>query len=519
MDRAPPIGSFRSLIGNGVAGSVLAIGALSLALMIFGMAVNSSTLTYTGAAFLAPIIPMTASLLRGRNFDPFEPTTLIALTVFVGTSLRAVWLQTSSAAERVQFILMGTTLDQVAANVPWMLLSLVAFTVGYIVTPFRFKLERSRQVITYAMSRRRVELALSVSLIMAIIGVALLVRQYGISLTGDLAAQSVKRVQTFTNEGGEVVFGSGYEQFIAGAAQHGVALLAALLLSRMVRPNVRWLVWMGVLGFFAVLTPFLTSSRSQLVLVGLNILIFAFYYNRLKLRMILLCAALAVPIVATMGALRDQNTKTVMFDEGATAADRILGSGSSLDFIRTSAIMDRVPQVVEYQYGMTYLALLAAPIPRAIWADKPNVGLGGFVKSRIFGQQVRTNGWPSGMIAEGWINFGFPGLFVPLFLFGAMLRILYESCRPLLGVSFPITLLYSTTCYRLGFAMIALNFAHGITQALYYFAPLLVLVVIAAAPRSQRMRAFARRQGEAMGRIAPNRRLPLARTVNPYSSR
>ena len=104
----------------------------------------------------------------------------------------------------------------------------------------------------------------------------------------------------------------------------------------------------------------------------------------------------------------------------------------------------------------------------------------------MFGQRVRKSGWPAGMIAEAHINFGRAGIIPAMAIFGAFLRIFYESCRPFLGISLLVTVVYSVSIWRLAFGTIGLNFAHGILQTLQLTLPMLFFVLLARAPRRRR---------------------------------
>jgi hypothetical protein len=132
------------------------------------------------------------------------------------------------------------------------------------------------------------------------------------------------------------------------------------------------------------------------------------------------------------------------------------------------------------------LAVFATLIPRSVWPDKPQIGLGSIVKNDIFHEPSR-GGYPSGLIAEGWINFGTFGLFLPLFLIGWLMRFVYESARPLLGKSFYVTLLYAAGIWQFGFFFISANFAHGLILTLIATGPMFVLLWIARKKPTQRV--------------------------------
>jgi len=93
-------------------------------------------------------------------------------------------------------------------------------------------------------------------------------------------------------------------------------------------------------------------------------------------------------------------------------------------------IIGRVPSEVGLLHGETYLAFLAAPIPRAFWQDKPRAG-GYQTALLIFGRD--DTAIPPGNVGELYLNFGLPGVFVGMFLFGLFMRLLYNQCSALNG--------------------------------------------------------------------------------------
>lgn len=471
--------SFRDIALTGAFVGAAATGALAVVSLLIGFALGNSGFVYMATAALAFLLPISAGLLRGKDFDPFEPINLVALAFLFGTTVRGLWLLTSDSS-RVDFIMMGTSMEQVAANSPLMLGSVLCLVLGYVIFPYRLRLERFEAIRNYSISAPRLKFVLLLVTGLALVGIPIMISAYGISFTGGLLSASTKRLVQYVNENGEMVYGAGYQRWLSSASQYGFVLLASIVLAGILRLRLPIIVALAVMGALAMVTPFLTSTRALLLLPALHLVIVAFYYRRLTMRTVLVVAGVAFPLVAFLGVVREFNQTGANTE--LTAVDRVLGSGNSIDLVRTSAIMDRVPEVVDFQYGKTYAAILAVGIPRAVWPDKPLIGLGGFVKGKIFGKTIRMGGWPSGLIAEGWLNFGFWGLFVPLFMFGALLRFVYESVRPHLGVSLPITLIYAVTTWRLSFGTIGLNFSHGIADTLTQVVPVAIILMIARQP-------------------------------------
>ena len=472
---------------SGLAMTVVGTSAvLAIVLFFYGLLAGNAGLVYASVAIFAFLMPATVGLMRGREYDIFEPINFVTLGVFLASSLKAFYLLLSDT-ERSQFNMWSTSFDAVLMNLPWIMGGMVALVVGYLFTPYRLPLESLRFVREYQIGRKWLWISLGTAAFAGALGTIIYMRQHGIDLSANILAQSKKRVFEIESESGDTMYAMGVAGFLARYSQFGLLLLGGVLIARLMRPTVGLLAILAGLFLLSSLVPFFSSSRSAIIQMFIFLLIIGYYYGRIRLRTIMIALAAACVIVAGMGYLRSMNQTGRANSE--TAADAILGNGNGLDFVRTSSIMDRVPEVRPYQYGRSYLALFSAPIPRSTWPEKPDLSMGGWVKKELYGHNVRKHGWPPAMIAEAYINFGRPGIFVVMLLFGAFLRIFYESFRPFLGVSLPMTMLYAVTVGRLS-GSVGLNLSLGIFQALQLFLPMLFFLWLAKAPRLRKSRLW-----------------------------
>ncbi|HEV2746397.1 MAG TPA: O-antigen polysaccharide polymerase Wzy [Allosphingosinicella sp.] len=475
--------AFRYQMGGAAMVAVAAAALLSILMLAGGMATGEYSVVYASMALLAFLMPAAAGLLRGRDYDLFEPINLVAGAILYATTLRAFYLIGSSSSV-VEFNMWGTNFEAVVQDVPWMLFGVAALVVGYLAFPVRLSLERLGFVRGFALNRRWLAISIGLATVAGLIGTVLFMRQFGIDLSGNILAQSTKRVVEFEGEGGEIIYGLGLAGVFGRWAQFGFLLLGSVLLARLLPVRLQTLVLLVALFILSALVPFFASSRSSILLMLISLCIVAYYYQRIRLRTIIIVVVAGVGIVSGMGYLRQMNQTGRVTHE--SVLDSTLGAGNGIDFVRTSAIMDRVPEVRGYQNGRTYLALFSSVIPRSVWPNKPEASLGAYVKGELFGQRVRKAGWPPGMIAEAHMNFGTAGILPVMFIFGALLRLFYETCRPLLGVSFLVTVFYSVAVWRLAFGTIGLNFVLGLTQTLQLAVPMLFFLWLAKAPRLRR---------------------------------
>lgn len=107
-----------------------------------------------------------------------------------------------------------------------------------------------------------------------------------------------------------------------------------------------------------------------------------------------------------------------------------------------------------FWYGKSYLGLLSAPIPRSIYADKPPVDSGMYLRAMAVGDivvppmpvyKLRTSSWPEHNWV-GYMNFGLIGFLIFYFLSGLLLGKIFKYIK---DRNFPIF----PTCFYAMFAV------------------------------------------------------------------
>lgn len=132
--------------------------------------------------------------------------------------------------------------------------------------------------------------------------------------------------------------------------------------------------------------------------------------------------ALADPgrIVNSLGRFVAESNVADLLEEGLDAtALRIDGLGV------TSVIVRETPGLVPYQRGRTIALIFLAPIPRAIWPDKPEFTVGQWVTDN-YSHGLDTRTAPT-QIGELYFNFGWMGVMGGMLVLGTLIRLMSQA--------------------------------------------------------------------------------------------
>lgn len=219
----------------------------------------------------------------------------------------------------------------------------------------------------------------------------------------------------------------------------------------------------------------LTGSRSNLLYTCVIALIFnGLQRKKLPYARLLFAAALIVVVIGELGEFRRGALWSGDVRSESSAPARALESIASgwqeiADRSTTASgslpVFAEVPDRVGYLYGKSYLAVLALPIPRALWAEKPGM-IGGEAGRLFLGLSA---GLPVGPVAEAYWNFGVVGVLLAYGLFGVFHRWLLNfydhfSSEP------PVKLMYAIVL------MLFTPSSVGLVDCLLWLVPLVVLL-------------------------------------------
>jgi oligosaccharide repeat unit polymerase len=90
-------------------------------------------------------------------------------------------------------------------------------------------------------------------------------------------------------------------------------------------------------------------------------------------------------------------------------------------------IIESVPEKVGFQYGLYYLYLAIAWIPRALWPDKPIVGVEWFITETIYGHDPSmTSAQTPTLIGDLYLNLHIPAIIIGMFVWGVFWKMVYS---------------------------------------------------------------------------------------------
>lgn len=436
--------------------------------------ISAAGFAYICASLLTGAIVVTY-LIASKTCDPFSPMMVVLYSVMIGSVLRAPYIvlynDTSNAA---RFIMFGYTFDDIYPLLLITPIGISALIIGYACASGLNMGRRTLSRMPYILLEYRLIVAALVISIASLMGLILYAQAHGINISTNIASLSAKRAQAFEGSGG-VVYGAGWQLFLARLSIAPFVLTIVLLASKSIRPRISYYFIVVISGFTAIFIPYLSSSRTDYVQIAIIVMGSLYYANKIKMKWLLVGLIAVTLSFSALGNLRSANQNVAK--SYSNVMDSFLGSGNGLDSYRTPLIAVLSEDRIDMQFGATLAGTFSFLIPRAVWPEKPNPALGPWVKQSIFNQQVRNNGWPPGIIAEGWINARYLGVISIPFFYGIFLRIYYNSFRPFLSKSVTLSVIYCSALLPLAFSGVSYNVALGINQAVFALVPMLILVL------------------------------------------
>lgn len=186
------------------------------------------------------------------------------------------------------------------------------------------------------------------------------------------------------------------------------------------RPSPLLLGAVGLVLLMVVFSALIRGKRADLLEIAATlVLVHMCFRPRINVRLVALGGVLAAAILMIFSVMTElRQNKGGNVDELALinvqpVIDQVVYSTYFLDINMTALIVEKMPED-QHKNGATYLDWVIGLIPRSIWANKPPISLGLFVKSEILNRPGSIGGFNPTQPGEAFVNFGWMGVFVGL---------------------------------------------------------------------------------------------------------
>jgi len=181
---------------------------------------------------------------------------------------------------------------------------------------------------------------------------------------------------------------------------------------------------LGLLFLLSIAFPFYSSSRAAMVWVVIGFVGTLYYMDQ---RIFTPKTVIAMGAIGSLFVFATfvRNSGNENYRSVGERVGRVLLNRHGPDIAVTSHVIQNIPHKLEYQNGKTIAVWLIAPVPRELMPNKPLVHSGPIIGQRIYGTTV--SGVPPGIIAELYWNFHVIGVLFGCVMFGAFLKIVYQT--------------------------------------------------------------------------------------------
>lgn len=375
----------------------------------------------SGAATAIVLLPWFAN--DYRLFSAWTPTTA---SVIVGANLHSwgIVLRYPDQDTVQRIFLLSRDVDWLISTSWLYLLGILTVTVCYVMATHLFgtrqeSAQRGGLLLSSASLATRAVPVASALLAVSLLSLGLFVWQ-----TGGLSGNSVSAKRTVIpglSFDPEEFRTFGYLRFFNAGAVVATGILLYAWREKLAKPRYSFAIVVSVA--LSVAYPFYASNRSDIIGVVLAILVVLWVAN-VRIPRSTLLALVLIPMFVigfatiarnTASETPESLTSTVL--EGVV--EPLVATQNYADLAKTAHIAAAVPDQLEHRNGSTYLAWLVAPVPRALWPEKPIIGTGPLIGTQIYGNA--RSGVPPGLFGEAVLNFGVLGLLIVSSLFGGII--------------------------------------------------------------------------------------------------
>lgn len=424
-------------------------------------------------AFLILLLPV----LFMKRYDVFEPLSFAMLTTLFGITLRAVYMATFDNDNIRDELLFGKNITSIINGGNFVIFAIAFFVVGYmirfpVVDVTRFSLLRKDQWSTI-----RLFLVIGFLLSIALLCMIIYVKNLGITA---LMLSNISTKHSYVVSNAEYKYSSlGYYRWGASLAQPAFFLF----LTWFSAARKRWFSPAGAfclfLGLLSTVFPIFNSSRSDVITIFIMAMVIVHYIRKeIRVKTLLWAMFLSVVLILAMSALRKKPTtmeEMVPYFTGEKVLEIMVGNRNFFGIDKATHIVAAVPGHLDYQYGLTLVSWLVAPIPRTMWPQKPVIAMGGTIGQYVYGTKDisgKGGGIPPGFAVELFCNFGYLSVAGGMFLLGCFLKFLYQSCRRLLHTNKNVVLFYVPPMISFSFDLLGGTLSQAVIGSMIQLIPI-----------------------------------------------
>lgn len=418
------------------------------------------------------------------KIDFFQPPLFFFANIFLGVSCRAIWI-VFSTSDKVEIMF---TFDQELTFFFYSILliniSVISFLLGYSI-----KLNPTTRIIHKLFQHdnwKKVNVYFTslLLLICALWGISIFLQSMGVST---LAIENISQKRMIKVEGTNILSSNSYYRWMASLGGVGFIFFFTYYLNSKKKKISIDTLFLIILFFVAILLPFLTNARVGIIAIFLNASAIWYYHRGLSLKLISIVSTIVIVVTLITSAFRPSFGNAKSFGEATSKVnfnafiDIFIANRNLLGITKTAHIVHAIPDKLDYKYGQTFFLWVYAPIPRAIWPQKPIIGVGAEdTMKEIFNiPQFIHSGVPPGIVAESYWNFGVLGVFSIMFILGIILKKTHRVLLPyILKKNKNSIILYIYITYTLGFLLPATSVSASIITLLTSLIPIIIIIKI-----------------------------------------
>lgn len=335
---------------------------------------------------------------------PFGAWSVLVISAFPAVFLRGAFvLGYGRDDERLDLLLLPTDLNELVLPGIELAAGLLFFTFALQVAASKGQSFRPRAEISFGSQPQRVRRTAYWVFAISMTGFALFVQSTGGIDLSNLSAKRAVFLDTSDSVGFQNVF-----RTLAGTAKWAPIILMSSYEGRKLSRSASVVV--ASMALFAMIPPFYSSSRADLLFVPLSLYVYSTMVGRRPL-----VRHVAVPLLVLFFVVSaaSQLRGTRSDDLGSVAI-------SPVEFVESVAVNRNFTDPIKHgrawiaaetsgrPVGVTYIGALSAPIPRAVWSSKPAVNAGPRFAAEAYG--FTATGIPPGGVTELVWNFGSVGI-------------------------------------------------------------------------------------------------------------